>query len=170
MSPVTQALHPGDVACVARGHRLQTLLGSCVAILLTDPRGTLGAMCHLVHAGAPTAPSAAPDTAYGADALAEMGRLLRERGIDPSQCLAWVFGGGHMFPGQDGAEPEADHVGAANAEWALNALEEAGIRLLGADIGGHAYRKLSWAVGDEPPAVETTLLTARRRPAREHRA
>lgn len=46
-------LHPGDVACVDRGERLDTLLGSCVAILLTDPQRSVGAMCHVVHAGAP---------------------------------------------------------------------------------------------------------------------
>jgi chemotaxis protein CheD len=44
-------LHPGDVACGERGDRLETLLGSCVAIILTDPRRTIGAMCHIVHAG-----------------------------------------------------------------------------------------------------------------------
>lgn len=51
-------LHPGDVVCAERGDRLETLLGSCVAIVLTDPRRTIGAMCHIVHcsralAGAP---------------------------------------------------------------------------------------------------------------------
>ena len=43
-------LHPGDVACGERGERFETLLGSCVAIVLTDPRRTVGAMCHIVHA------------------------------------------------------------------------------------------------------------------------
>ncbi|MEI7447926.1 MAG: hypothetical protein WCK28_23765, partial [Burkholderiales bacterium] len=42
-------LHPGDVACVDRGARLATLLGSCVSILLADPRRSIGAMCHYVH-------------------------------------------------------------------------------------------------------------------------
>ena len=43
-------LHPGGVACGERGERFETLLGSCVAIVLTDPRRTVGAMCHIVHA------------------------------------------------------------------------------------------------------------------------
>jgi chemotaxis protein CheD len=30
-------LHPGDVVLGLRGDRLQTLLGSCVAVVLTDP-------------------------------------------------------------------------------------------------------------------------------------
>ena len=64
-------LHPGDVACVLRGNRLETLLGSCVAILLTDPRRTLGAMCHVVHAHS-RAGSLGDDTGYGDAALGAM--------------------------------------------------------------------------------------------------
>ena len=36
-------LHPGDVVCAERGDRMETLLGSCVAVVLTDPRRTVGA-------------------------------------------------------------------------------------------------------------------------------
>ncbi|MCE4556695.1 chemotaxis protein CheD [Pelomonas cellulosilytica] len=166
MKHATVALHPGDVACVDSGQRMETLLGSCVAIVLTDPRRTVGAMCHIVHAGAPK-PWAGRDTAYGASALAEMRRLLRLRSIDAGQCLAWVYGGGHMFPDQPGAAADYGHVGASNAEWALAALQQAGIQLLGADLGGHAYRKLRWTVGRGAPEVEATAIPSRRRVARE---
>lgn len=157
-------LHPGDVACVDRGECLETLLGSCVAILLTDPRRTVGTMCHVVHAGPPRgAPTR--DTAYGDAALAEMARLLRQRGIDPQQCLAWVYGGGNMFPSRLGATAAEGNVGAANFEWALGALHQAGIRVLGVAIGGHAYRKLRWTVGLAAPEVETVSMA--RAPAPE---
>lgn len=150
-------LHPGDVACVDQGERLETLLGSCVAILLTDPRRTVGAMCHVVHAGAPMgAPTR--QTAFGDAALAEMGRLLRQRGIDPQQCLAWVYGGGNMFPARIGHAAADGNVGAANFEWALTALHQAGIRVLGVALGGHAYRKLRWTVGPLAPEVETVSM------------
>ncbi len=163
MKPFTVTLHPGDVACVDRGDRMETLLGSCVAILLTDPRRTVGAMCHVVHAGAPTgAPTR--DTAYGEAALAHMGQQLRARGIDPHQCLAWVYGGGNMFPGQIGDTAAKGHVGAANFEWALGALHRAGIRVLGVALGGHAYRKLRWTVGPDAPEVETVRMARPPRP------
>lgn len=152
-----QTLHPGDVACVDRGERLETLLGSCVAILLTDVRRTVGAMCHVVHAGPPNgAPTR--ETAFGEAALAEMGRLLRQRGIDPHQCQAWVYGGGHMFPSQAGHTATEGHVGAANFEWALTALHAAGIRVLGVSLGGHVYRKLRWTVGPDMPEVELVAM------------
>lgn len=39
-------LHPGDVVLGTRGDRLQTLLGSCVAIVLTDPIERWGHVSH----------------------------------------------------------------------------------------------------------------------------
>lgn len=159
----TRVLHPGDVACADRGERLETLLGSCVAILLTDPRRTVGAMCHVVHAGEP---SGAPtrETAFGNAALAEMGRLLRQRGIDARQCQAWVYGGGNMFPGQTDSSADQGHIGAANFEWALTALHEAGIRVLGVSLGGYAYRKLRWTIGPDMPEVELVPMARPPRP------
>lgn len=141
-----RVLHPGDVACGERGDRFETLLGSCVSIVLTDPRRTTGAMCHVVHAGHTPSPRA-PDTAWGEAALQRLFALLQARGIDGHQCQAWVYGGGNMFPGTFGES----HVGAVNARWALQALQTRGIRVLDTDLGGSHYRKLSWSVGALPP-------------------
>ncbi len=144
---VVHVLHPGDVACVDRGDRLETLLGSCVAIVLTDPRRTVGAMCHIVHAR--PSPAGVADTAFGDAALSAMFRLLRLRGIVGQLCHAWVFGGGNMFP----SLVSEGHVGDGNARWAMNALKAEGIRIINCSIGGAAYRRLGWTVGDAEPEV-----------------
>lgn len=141
-------LHPGDVVCVERGERLETLLGSCVAIILTDPRRTLGAMCHIVHASRAVA-GVAETGAYAEVALDTMYALLRERGIDPRQCEAYVYGGGNMFPELFAKA----HVGERNARWALDALAQDGVRVLFDDLGGRTYRRLSWTVGPDAPQV-----------------
>jgi chemotaxis protein CheD len=145
---VSYTLHPGDVACAVQGERLETLLGSCVAIVLTDPRRTVGTMCHIVHARR-AATRAQETAAYAHVALESMYALLRARGITPRLCEAFVYGGGNMFPGlvRDG------HVGDANARWALDALAEDGIRVLLDDLGGTAYRRLTWTVGADLPQV-----------------
>lgn len=145
----TLTLHPGDVRCGVRGDRLVTLLGSCVAVVLTDPRRTVGAMCHIVHSSSSPA-GADRDGAWGDVALATMYMLLRARGIEPRLCEAYVFGGGNMFPQLFGAT----HVGADNARWTIEALAADGIRILHQDLGGHAYRRLSWTVGPQPPVAE----------------
>jgi chemotaxis protein CheD len=146
-------LHPGDVVCAERGDRLETLLGSCVAIILTDPRRTLGAMCHIVHTS-PASGSQSDSTAHAANALAAMYSQLRQHGINPRMCDAYVYGGGNMFPA---LFPRA-HVGEVNARWALRALADDGISVVAQDLGGASYRRLGWTVGVTSPEVKAVQV------------
>jgi chemotaxis protein CheD len=146
--PAGVVLHPGGVACVVRGQRLETLLGSCVAILLTDPRRTLGAMCHVVHASCP-AGGHGGNTVYGEAALDAMARLLCQRGLTLRLCQAVVLGGGNMFPTLHGQ----GHVGERNVAWALQALAGEGVAVVDQDVGGTAYRRVRWTVGDAAAEV-----------------
>lgn len=148
-----QVLHPGDVALAERGERLETLLGSCVAIVLTDPRRTLGAMCHIVHSKPATA-GATASAAYADVALDRMYTLLRSRGIEPTLCDAYVYGGGNMFP----ALFDAGHVGDDNAQWVLQALAHDGVPVLFHDLGGNTYRRLSWVVGPDMPQMTAVAV------------
>lgn len=145
-------LHPGDVVCAHRGDRLETLLGSCVAILLTDPHHTVGVMCHIVHANA--AASARQTTCHASTALATMYRLLRQEGFAPQLCKAYVYGGGNMFP----ALASTSHVGDVNAAWALHALQNDGVHVIEHDLGGNAYRRVAWTIGGPGPHVESVRV------------
>lgn len=142
-----QVLHPGDVACGDRGSRFSTLLGSCVAVVLTDRRRTIGAMCHIVHAGKGLPANPDAGTAFGESALRSMYARLLERSIQPRWCEAFVYGGGNMFPDL----VTRGHVGQSNSNWVLDALATDGIRVLHHDVGGNVYRRLSWTVGPQPP-------------------
>lgn len=146
-------LHPGDVVLGQRGDRLATLLGSCVAIVLTDPRRTLGVMCHIVHAR-PAVLGAGDSSAYADVALQTMVSLLRSRGLSASLCEAYVYGGGNMFPT---ISPGAS-VGEDNAQWALDALADMGVRVVRVDVGGPVYRQLSWTVGVAEPQMVAVPL------------
>ncbi len=146
-------LHPGDVALGERGDRLETLLGSCVAIILTDPRRTLGAMCHIVHASEGTGPQK-DSTAHASNAMLAMYRQLLDRGINPRMCEAYVYGGGNMFP----AVFSQAHVGETNARWVMKALAEEGIPVVEHDLGGASYRRLGWTVGNNLPEVITVQV------------
>ena len=92
---MTVELMPGDVALAQSGDHIKTLLGSCVSVILTDPRRTVGVMCHIVHVGKPNS-SNAKNTAFGDVAMKEMFARLRSVGIHPAKCDAYVFGGGNM--------------------------------------------------------------------------
>lgn len=153
--PVVQILHPGDVALAFEGERLETLLGSCVAVILTDPRRTVGVMCHIVHSGVPSAMSKG-DTAYAVYAMQEMFTRLRTIGITPQLCHAFVVGGGNMFPNLFSHK----HVGVSNVNWVEGFLRQHGIEVIGESTGGSCYRKISWTVGSEELHVECVGSTA----------
>ncbi len=142
-APQVFTLHPGDVAVGLRGDRLETLLGSCVAIILTDPRRTVGAMCHVVHSGR-----------HAEAALLRMAEGLMSHGIVPRLCEAYVYGGGNMFPQFE----DTLAVGDGNAAWAVEALAELGASVLDVDVRGHVYRRLRWTVGPGAPQVECVHL------------
>lgn len=145
-------LLPGDVALGLAGDQLKTLLGSCVGVILTDPRRTVAAMCHIVHVGRPNAANA-HNTAYGEVAMDAMFARLLTVGLAPTQCQAYVFGGGNMFAQMC----RNTHVGTHNVEWVLDFLQDHGIGIVDHCLGGNGYRKVSWTVGLSEPLVETVF-------------
>jgi len=152
--PRIHTLHPGNVAWAERGDRLETLLGSCVAIVLTDPRRTVAAMCHVVHTRPPGSKQFDDDTAYGEAALAAMATGLLARGISPGLCEAFVMGGGNMFP----ALITQAHVGDHNLRWAFAALARSRVRVVFQDVGGATYRRIGWTVGAQLPEVVSVAV------------
>jgi len=145
---VVHTLHPGDVVSAERGERLETLLGSCVAIILTDRRRTFGAMCHFVHCGSVVSAGQKPGACAGV-AVDTLYRLLSRRGLHPKLCEAYVYGGGNMFP----EVFKQSHVGHDNGRWALERLARDGVRVLFHDLGSEKYRRLAWTLGPESPHV-----------------
>jgi chemotaxis protein CheD len=143
-------LHPGDVFLGTRGDRFETLLGSCVAVILTDPRRTVGAMCHIVHASEGLT-AATANTTHAGPAMTRMYLLLRSLGIEPRLCEAYVYGGGNMFP----SITSGPQVGDRNVSWVLDELDEGGMAIVAQDLGGRGYRRLGWTVGPMAPRVTT---------------
>ena len=144
--PSTHVLHPGDVSLAFAGDRLETLLGSCVAVLMVDRKRTTAAMCHIVHTHRPD-DARKLNTTFASAAMTEMFRQLRSTGLAPELCDTWVFGGGHMFPGRN----DVLDVGGRNVQWVQAFLRSHRILPRGERVGGHRYRKVAWTVGPTPP-------------------
>jgi chemotaxis protein CheD len=147
----THTLLPGDVALGYQGDVLETLLGSCVSVILTDPRRTTGVMCHIVHCLKPPA-EAVNNTAYAVHAMPRLFAMLRNVGIAPELCEAYVYGGGSMFPDVFSTH----HVGKSNVAWTLDFLESQGIPVVEQSVGDAFYRKVRWTVGPQNPKVIET--------------
>lgn len=140
---------PGDVALGFSGDEFKVLLGSCVSVILTDPKRTIATVCHVVHAGRSRS-RADSDLAWGDAALAWMFAALEHRGFNPRACVAYVYGGGNMFPHLHIEKP----VGDRNIAWADSVLAAAGVRVNSRAVGGDGYRVLSWTVGPGQPEVQ----------------
>ena len=145
-------LMPGDVALGTAGDQLKTLLGSCVSVILTDPRRTVGAMCHIVHVGKPNSANTR-NTAYGMPAMDALFARLRNLAVNPALCHAYVYGGGNMFP----ALVNNNHVGANNARWVMDFLQAHHITVVDSSLGGNGYRKVLWTVGPTEPVVDMVV-------------
>lgn len=145
-------LMPGDIALGTAGDQLKTLLGSCISVILTDPRRTVGAMCHIVHVGKPNSANTL-NTAYGVPAMDELFARLQNLAINPALCHAYVYGGANMFP----ALISRNHVGAGNARWVMDFLQAHRIAVVDSSLGGNGYRKILWTVGPTEPSVDMVV-------------
>jgi chemotaxis protein CheD len=105
-------------------------------------------MCHFVHVNGNRAQRPG-QTVYAEAALLQMYRLLEEQGISPRLCVAFVYGGGNMFP----SLVTQPHVGQANARWALEMLEGEGIPVIRQQTCGTVYRRVAWSIGPTDPTV-----------------
>ena len=155
-------LLPGEFFVADASYQIRTILGSCVAITLWHPQARVGGMSHflLPSRGLATPSQGELDGHYADEALELMFRDFRSQGLDPMQCQAKVFGGGHMFPGRM-AQTE-QHVGKRNGEAARELLARHHIPIVTESLFGVGHRQVVFDVskGDvwsrqvRPSAIE----------------
>ena len=121
---------------VSEGVCLTAVLGSCVAICLHDPVARIGGMNHFLL---PDSANAGADSGgrYGAFLAELLINDLMQKGAIKSRLEAKIFGGGKMFTGMR-------DVGAANAAFAQNFLDDEGIRVVGSSLGGTSARRVDF--------------------------
>ena len=144
----------GQAAVAQNPDRLSAVLGSCVGVTLFHPRLQLGALGHVVlpdshgraGAGAKFADSAVP----------HMLALLEKHGAFPSGMVAKITGGSCMF-GNGGPL----QIGEANIKAVTLALEAAGIRIVGRDLGGSCGRRIHFDAATGMVTVESAGLPSR---------
>jgi chemotaxis protein CheD len=116
--------------------RLWSILGSCVAVVLCDPRRHVGALGHVVL---PSASGRSGSPAKFADtAVPHMLQLLRELGVPRDGLVAKIAGGASMFGRSMPME-----VGENNVQSIAGALQRAGIRVAAKDVGGNKGRRVT---------------------------
>lgn len=134
-------LAPGEVYFGAAPVRIQTVLGSCVALTLWHPQRAVGGMCHYMLPGA-----GAGDTRYAEDAFAWLVDALTRLRARPAEFEVRIVGGGNMFPGL-AAGPARD-IGGGNAAAARHLARVHGLRVVAEHVGGCGHRRVWFDLAD----------------------
>lgn len=122
---------PGEYYVTRRDMVLTTVLGSCVAACLRDPKAQVGGMNHfLLPYPMGNDPFFSPFR-YGVHAMEVMINEMIKLGADKKRLEAKVFGGGRVLPSLKNSR-----VGEENAEFILSYLAKENIPILGQDLGG----------------------------------
>ncbi|MDR3430210.1 MULTISPECIES: chemotaxis protein CheD [Silvimonas] len=146
MSTPRTFVNPGDIYFGRGDQRIETLLGSCVAVTFWHPALHLGGMCHFLLPGRihEKAPVMAGDGRYGDEALQY---LVEEIALHHTQLRDYqvkVFGGGRIFA----TELPGASIGEANVRFALDALRKFNLPVAGQDVAGFGYRYLRFELGN----------------------
>lgn len=114
-------------------------LGSCVALALYERQLRLGGLAHIMLARQGSAQAGINPYQYADSALAALLAQLQERGAQRRRMVAKIAGGAHMF--------EFSEIGAQNVASIRQRLQDAGIPLVGADVGGSYGRSVEFHLG-----------------------
>jgi chemotaxis protein CheD len=136
----TRFLQPGQFVVSVEPMRITTILGSCISVCLWDSRHHIGGMNHFMLPLYTGAGSAASSPRFGNIAMSQLLDQLRALGARLPFLQARVFGGACMFEQMS----REGHLGAKNAEVALDFLHRNGIEIAQISTGGNRGRKLNY--------------------------
>jgi chemotaxis protein CheD len=125
----------GQARAVRAPDRLWSILGSCVAVVLYDAHGQVGAMSHVVLPSA-SGRNGVPGK-YADTAVPHMLQLLHDMHVPRSGLVAKLAGGAKMF-----GRPSPLEIGEGNIDAAIAALGAIGIRIAARDVGGTHGRRV----------------------------
>jgi chemotaxis protein CheD len=148
------AVGMGQSALAREPTRLTTILGSCVAVTLYSPRRRQGMLSHVVlpqSKGSTSNPAKFADTA-----VPHMLSALKSQGVEPREITAKLVGGACMF-----GKGICAQIGESNIQAVVQALEAAGIRIAGRDVGGYSGRRICF-----DPATGCITVTSAGHPSR----
>lgn len=148
-------MKPGDATYVkvaqlavgGAGDLLVTLgLGSCVAIVLHDADSQLGGLAHVLLPEPALSRDRGNVGKFASTAVPAMVEEMAARGARPRRLKARLIGGAAMF--QSLMVPGSLNMGARNVIASREALREAGIPIVGEEVGADYGRSVRFHVAD----------------------
>jgi chemotaxis protein CheD len=145
-------LQPGKLTVRADGLDIMTVLGSCVAVCLFDPRRRVGGVNHylLPHPPGEIEPASADGDRYGVLAIPRLLAAMLDAGADRRALVAAVVGGGSPV-----GNIKFGSVGHGNTALAREMLRQLRIQIVEESTGGDHGRHLTFS-------SQTGAVTVRR--------
>lgn len=133
---LASTIHPGGWS-VSLDRPIATLLGSCVAVCLFDPKLKIGGMNHFLLPHRDKSAEIDTDTILsGSYSMEVLTNALMIRGAQKQRLVAKVFGGGTIVSTIRMA------IGQRNVEFATDWLKREGIPIVASDVLGPWSRKV----------------------------
>ncbi|HIP16985.1 MAG TPA: chemotaxis protein CheD [Methanothermococcus okinawensis] len=121
---------------------LETLLGSCVALMLYDRGKRIGGMAHIMLPYTDNTKIRTPGK-YANTAVPALITKLTILGARPNKLIAKIAGGSAMFKGS-----ETMNIGKKNIESTKKELSKYNIRVVKEDTGGEGSRTVKFYLKD----------------------
>lgn len=159
-SPERIFLLPGEMAFVRAAASIETLLGSCVAVVLHDPARGWGGMNHYM---VPSRTGSLEPGKIGETAIPQLIELAALSGCKNSQLRATIIGGaavvGHLgaAAGTTGLD-----IGRRNLACAVEQLAAARISIVRQEVGGTNGRRVAFTTATGAVAVRDIQASAER--------
>ena len=134
-------LHPGDFCFTQKKVIMNTLLGSCIAVVIWHPKYKLGGMCHFVLPKCSNDKSNSLNGRFAEDAF-EMFRLaiIQHHTLTQDYEVS-VFGGSLMNPS---AYSKENSIGEVNSLFTEVLMKNYSFNVKKRDLRGFSARKLSF--------------------------
>lgn len=133
-------LLPGQWYFGHTGAVVRTLLGSCIAIILWNPRRRMGGMCHFLLPTRLRTPDGVLDGRFGDEAMELMAHEIKKTGTKPTDYEAHIYGGADTMP--DEAKVKFN-VGERNVQKAWDLIDQYGFQMQTVDVGGTDPRNVT---------------------------
>jgi len=145
MDPSLPVVHVGvaDIAVVTTRHLLvSSALGSCISVALFDRATRVGGLAHVMLPAQFSPNGQHPAGKFADVAIPAVVEEMRLAGAVSARLVAKIAGGAEMFvvSGMVG-------IGERNTLAVKQVLRDSGIRVVGADTGGHHARTVEFDTG-----------------------
>ena len=134
-------LHPGEYFATRDHVVISTVLGSCVAVALYDPKNHFAGLNHFMLPGrlGPNQLAGSETGKYGIFAMEFLVNEMIKLGAKKGDLVAKVFGGGHVL---NRSVDNGGSIPSSNVTFAFDYLQTEGIKVQSSDVGGTIARKI----------------------------